>query len=106
MFELLELILSILQDFFAIDNNDSVADITPSESGNKPTILATSPSPDGGGEPKKPVSDSAICKELTYRVTEIYNSGWKPVTVIEETDGNGRKHVAVAAGGNFSILGD
>lgn len=104
MSELLELILSILQDFFATDNSDSVVDVTPSESGDKPKILATSPS--GDEEPKKPKGDSEICKKLTDKVTEMHNNTWKPITVLEKVDEDGRKHVAVAAGRKLPIIGD
>ncbi len=102
---LLELIFSFLQNFFASDNSNSVVDVTPRESDDKPVILSTSPSSDG--EPKKPKGDAEICKVLTDQVIEIHKSArFVPVTTIEEIDNDKRKHMAGALGVKLPILGD
>jgi len=128
MFELLELILSIILDSSGLGSTNSLTELTP----GKIEPLATSPSTgdaegsapggsDRGSEGKssaskpKPVdmdtsgkSDSEICKEMTDMVIEMQKkeSLLHPVTTIEVVDDAGRKHVAFLAGKDTYVFGD
>lgn len=92
MFELLELILSILQDLSAADNSDSVVNSIPYETNiDEPRILASSPSEDG--KPKKtPKGDAGFCKELTDKVINMHRNSSivNPFTVVVEKDEQGK----------------
>lgn len=112
---ILELILSTL-GFFASDSNDNTIDVTSDKIESEPKVLATSPSGNEKNEPglssqptdsKKPTGDSDICKKLTDQAIEAKKQTYfNPIVTIEETDANGRKHVAVAAGATVPFLGD
>ena len=110
MFELLELILSILQDSFVADSSTNSVEVTPHnlvDSQPKPKILATSPSGDDlqkSGSSLNPKGDADICTELTKQVMAA--QGKKPMATLEKTDEEGRKHVAFSGGFHIPLVGD
>ena len=110
MLQILEIILVFFESFNSTDTTESVIDVV-----SENNFLASSPIGDeakqnfpntNNNNPTE--SDSEACKRLTEKVQEAHNkqSAFHPVSILTEVSEDGRKRVAIAAGGDYIGIGN